>query len=208
MATPASSRPTRKPRSAPASQQAETLDLRQRILDVASELFYREGVRAIGVDLIVERADVAKTSLYRYFPTKDDLVAAFLAREDAEYWQQWDDVVRAHEDDPPAQLAALMDWIGQRVARAGYRGCPQLNVTAEFADAQLPARRLAAAHKHEQRRRLAVLCRQLGCRDPERVAGQLAVLIDGAFTSGNLLLGKAASKTLQAAAAALIAAAH
>jgi AcrR family transcriptional regulator len=206
MAKRASSRSTSTGHAAAASGSAPA-DLRQHILDVASDLFYREGVRAVGVDLIVERARVAKTSLYRYFPTKDELVAAYLQREDAEFWHAWDEVIRAHGPSRSAQIAALMDWIGQRVARAGYRGCPQLNVTAEFADAQHPARRLAAAHKLEQRRRLNVLCRELDCREPGRVASQLAVLIDGAFTSGNLLLGKGASKALQGAAAALLAAA-
>src|SRR5688500_15867526 len=63
-------------------------DVQQRILDTAAHLFYSEGVRAIGIDLIIDRAQVAKTSLYRYFRTKDDLVAAFLEREDREFWQQ------------------------------------------------------------------------------------------------------------------------
>jgi AcrR family transcriptional regulator len=204
MANPTSSRAARKK---PVSAGAAPPDLRQRILEVASELFYKEGVRAVGVDLIVERAAIAKTSLYRYFPAKDDLVAAFLEREDSEFWQQWDEVAHEHGDDPEAQLAALMAWIGQRVQRPGYRGCPQLNVSAEIADPQHPARKLAAAHKLEQRRRLDQLCRSVGCREPERVAAQLALLIDGAFTSGGLLLGKTAVKTLQSAAIALVRAA-
>ena len=122
-------------------------DLRQRILDTAADLFYREGARAVGVDLIVERAAVAKTSLYRYFRTKDDLVAAFLQREDAEFWQQWDETVQRHAPNPRAELDGLLKWIGERVARPGYRGCPQLNVAAEFSDPAHPARLVAAAHK-------------------------------------------------------------
>ena len=73
-------------------EQARTLapDTRERILRTASELFYREGTRAVGVDLIVERAGVAKTSLYRHFGTKDDLIEAFLLLEDDDFWQHWD----------------------------------------------------------------------------------------------------------------------
>ena len=61
-------------------------DVRERILETASALFYKQGVRAVGVDLVVEKAGVAKTSLYRHFGTKDDLVAAFLEREDQDFW--------------------------------------------------------------------------------------------------------------------------
>ncbi len=193
------------PRTSSPSQ-APSPDVRQRLLDTAADLFYREGVRAIGIDLIIERAQVAKTSLYRHFRTKDDLIAAFLAREDEVFWAQWDEVVKRHAPDAPAELDALLQWIGQRVARPGYRGCPQLNVAAEFADPEHPARRIAAAHKREQQRRFSVLCKRLGARKPDLLAAQLSMLVDGAFTSGPLLLGEAAGKALRAAGAALAAA--
>ena len=98
-------------------------DVRQRILETASELFYSQGARAVGVDLVV-----AKTSLYRYFRTKDDLVAAFLQREDEDFWGVWDGVARAHAGDPAGELEAHLGWIGERVGRPNYRGCPQLNI--------------------------------------------------------------------------------
>lgn len=179
-------------------------DVRQRILDTAARLFYAEGVRAIGIDLVVERAQVAKTSLYRYFRTKDDLVAAFLEREDKEFWLQWDDVVAPHSPDAAAELDALLKWVGERVARPGYRGCPQLNVAAEFADPAHPARTVAASHKLEQRRRLIGLCKRLGAKKPDLSGAQLCLLIDGAFTSGALLLGENAAKALRAAGRALV----
>ena len=182
------------------------MNLRQRILDTAAGLFYREGVRAIGIDLVVERAAVAKTSLYRYFRTKDDLVAAFLQREDTEFWQQWEETVQRYAPDPHRELDGLLKWIGERVSRPGYRGCPQLNVAAEFADPEHPARVVAAAHKLEQRRRLVGICRRLGVAKADLLASQLALLIDGAFTSGSLLLGDSAGKALRGAAAALVAA--
>src|SRR3546814_7618209 len=90
-------------------------DVRERVLSTAAELFYREGVRAVGVDLIVQRAGVAKTSLYRHFRTKDDLVEAFLKREDAEFWEHWDEVARRHAGDPAAELDAHLDWIAERI---------------------------------------------------------------------------------------------
>ena len=183
---------------------AASADVRQRILDTASQLFYAEGVRAVGIDLVIDRAKVAKTSLYRHFRTKDDLVAAFLEREDQEFWQQWDAISARHAEDPARELDALMQWVGERVARPGYRGCPQLNVAAEFADPEHPARVISARHRLEQRRRLAVLCKRAGVRKPEVCASQLSLLVDGAFSSGALLLGENAGRVLRLAAKALL----
>ena len=120
-------------RSTPAPRSTREPDVRDRILDTASTLFYERGVRAVGVDLVVMEAAVAKTSLYRYFPTKDDLIVAFLEREDLEFWAQWDSVAEQYGGDPAGELDAHMRWIGERLARSNYRGCPQINVAAEFA---------------------------------------------------------------------------
>src|SRR5258705_7935497 len=95
------------------------LGLRDKILETASDLFYQQGVRAVGVDLVVEKAGVAKTSLYRHFGTKDDLIAAFLERADQEFWEQWDDVSSQHADDAEAELDAHLGWIGERVGQLG-----------------------------------------------------------------------------------------
>src|SRR4051812_11830334 len=81
-------------------------DLRGHILETASNLFYRRGVRAVGVDLVIQEAGVAKTSLYRYFRTKDDLVVAFLEREDADFWAVWDAVAQKHAGDPLGEIEA------------------------------------------------------------------------------------------------------
>lgn len=186
----------------------ETVDVRERILETASTLFYRRGVRAVGVDLVVEEAGVAKTSLYRHFRTKDDLVAAFLAREDRDFWGTWDGVARGYEDDARAELDAHLEWIGERVGRPNYRGCPQINVAAEFPEADHPARKVAVAHKREMRRRLNGIAERLGVRRPDELAGQLAVLINGAFVSSQMFEPGEAIPLLRQAARALIAAAE
>jgi len=180
--------------------------VKERILETASELFYRMGVRAVGVDLVVSRADVAKTSLYRHFGTKDDLIAAFLEREDADFWRHWDQVTERHRDDPRAELDAHLDWIGERVGRANYRGCPQINVAAEFPDMDHPARKVAAAHKREMRRRFRSIAERLGVDQPDELAGQLAVLINGAFVSAQMFEPGEATPLLRQAAHSLIAA--
>jgi AcrR family transcriptional regulator len=179
-------------------------DTSTRVLATASRLFYAHGVRAVGVEWIVEESGVAKTSLYRHFHTKDDLVAAFLEREDREFWTQWDAVVNAVAGDPMRELMALLDWIGQRVCRDGYRGCPQINVAAEFSDPEHPARKIRTRHKAEMFERLKVLVKRIKKNRPDDVAHQIALLIDGAFTSDGRLSRVGATRILQTAARALI----
>lgn len=182
-------------------------EVRQRILETASQLFYNQGARAVGVDLVVEKAGVAKTSLYRHFRTKADLVAAFLLREDEDFWSHWDAVAKAHGDDPAGELDAHLGWIGERVGRPNYRGCPQLNIAAEFPDPEHPARQVAAAHKRELRRRLLGIAEKLRVARPDELAGQLAVLVNGAFVSSQVLSASEAIPLLRAAAHGLLAAA-
>jgi AcrR family transcriptional regulator len=183
-------------------------ELRERILQTASALFYQRGVRAVGVDLVVEEAGVAKTSLYRHFRTKDDLIAAFLGREDEDFWNNWNRFTELHKTDPVAELEAHLDWIGERVGRPNYRGCPQLNVAAEFPDNDHPARRVAVAHKQELRRRLKGIAERLRVKHPDELAGQLSLLINGAFVSSQILSPGEAGPLLRATASALIAAAR
>ncbi len=183
-------------------------DVRERILRTASELFYREGARAIGIDLVIERAGVAKASLYRHFRTKDDLIAAFLEREDADFWGHWDTVARAHADDARRELDTHMQWIGERVARPNYRGCPQLNIAAEFSDPAHPARKVAVAHKSELRRRLRSIALRIGVDDPEELATQLLLLVNGAFVSSHALENTDAATLLTDGAHALVATAR
>lgn len=186
---------------------ADAPDLREQILGTASSLFYQRGVRAVGIDLVIEQAGVAKTSLYRYFPTKDDLIVAFLEREDVDFWSVWDGVARQHADQPLAELEAHMRWIGERLGRANYRGCPQINVAAEFAEQDHPARFVARAHMDGLRKRLLAIAQRLEVKAPERLAGQLAVLVNGAFVSSELLAPGEATELLLNAVHALVAAA-
>ncbi|WP_158748583.1 TetR/AcrR family transcriptional regulator [Acidobacterium sp. S8] len=187
-----------------ASPLHSAVDVRERILETASALFYRHGVRAVGVDLIVEEAGVAKTSLYRHFRTKDDLIAAFLHREDEDFWRCWDNTTQGHLSDPEAELEAQLKWIGERVSRPNYRGCPQLNVAAEFPALDHPARAVATAHKKELRRRLRSLAERLRAKRPDELSAQLSLLINGAFVSSQMFSADEATPVLLAASHALI----
>jgi len=180
------------------------VDTRERILRTASELFYREGTRAVGVDLIVAQAGVAKTSLYRHFGTKDELIEAFLHLEDEDFWRHWDAVAAQHRGAPRAELDAQLQWIGERIARPGYRGCPQINIAAEYADENHPARKVAVAHKRELRQRLADLAQALRVEKPETFALRMGTVIDGALSSGHALHAEGPVRFLQELAQMLI----
>jgi AcrR family transcriptional regulator len=176
----------------------------EKVLSTAARLFYANGVRAVGIDLIVAESGVAKTSLYRHFQTKDELVAAFLEREDREFWQQWDQVVATAPPKPRAELMALLEWIGRRVSRDGYRGCPQINVAAEFADPDHPTRKIRGRHKAAMLERLRDIVERTGASRPNDTSVQLALLIDGAFTSDGRLSKTSAVRILQNGADALL----
>jgi AcrR family transcriptional regulator len=182
------------------------VDVREKILATATGLFYQYGIRAVGVDLVVEKAGVAKTSLYRHYKSKDDLVVAFLQVMDQDFWKTWDQVAARHPNDPKAELNAQLDWIGDRAGRPDYRGCPQINIAAEYPEAGHPARKFAREHKLEMRRRLKVIVERLHCASPDELAGQLVVLINGAFVSTAVYEPGESIPLLRRAADALISA--
>lgn len=183
---------------------ASTSRVRDTVLQVASDLFYREGVRAVGMALIVERSRIARTTIYRHFPTKDALVEAFLEREDREFWQQWDHIVASHDRSPKEALSALCIWVGARVSRDCYRGCPQINVAAEFPDPEHPARKIALRHKAEMVARLTSVCRQLEFSTADLRAQQIGLLFDGAFMSSGRLRNIGAQRVLDDAVDRLV----
>jgi len=159
---------------------------RERILATANELFYREGVRAIGVDTVVERSGVSKTTLYRVFESKNALIAAFAAERDRLSWEWWDRIEEQHADDPRTLLKALLSEIAWRVGGPAYRGCPFLNLATEFPDESHPGWIAARSNKEEMRARLAKIVARLGVGDPNRVASQIALIINGAYATGLL----------------------
>lgn len=185
------------------AENSKSVRSRTTALAAASSLFYRNGVRAVGMEQVVEESGIAKTTIYRHFPNKDALIAAFLEREDAEFWTQWDEAL-ASIPGARDKFEALCDWIGERVSRPGYRGCPQINVAAEFADEAHPARAVSRRHKTEMQKRITKLCSDAGVDDPDVVAMQVSLLIDGAFQSDGRLREFDASSLLRRAVRKLL----
>ncbi|HWK72849.1 MAG TPA: TetR/AcrR family transcriptional regulator [Povalibacter sp.] len=182
-----------------------TESVRDRILNTARELFYREGVRAVGVDTVVAQSGVAKTSLYRWFSSKDVLIAAVLEAEAKDRWDGWDyNLANAGSTDPREQLRAEFKGIARYVSSSKFRGCPFMNVITEFPDPEHPARKLAIEVTEELRRRIRGLIDQLDVRDPVELTDQLVLLVDGAFSSAQAMGRQGPQKFLLAAAEALI----
>jgi AcrR family transcriptional regulator len=157
---------------------------RENILATASELFYREGIRAIGVDTVVEQSGVSKTSLYRLLDSKDALITAFAVQKERLFWAWWDRIEQQHTTDPRALLEALLSGIAQRIGHSAYRGCPFLNLAAEFPDETHPGRVVGQRNKEKLRARLATIVAKLGVRDPNRTAAQIVLLVNGAYATG------------------------
>jgi AcrR family transcriptional regulator len=157
-----------------------------KILDVARDLFYRQGIRAIGVDEIVRRAGVTKPSLYRSFPSKDELAASYLRHYDLEFWERFDEAVDAHPGNPRAQIIAFLTRVGKRTQRPDYRGCGMTNAAVEYPEHGHPARVVSENNKHELRRRLRAMAAAMGAADADTLGDGLLLLIEGAYISGQL----------------------
>jgi AcrR family transcriptional regulator len=177
---------------------------RERILETADDLFYREGIRAVGIDTIIEKSGVAKMSLYRSFASKDDLVAAYLEARSQRYWQWWEAVMAQYANEPRRQLRDLFEAIAVRVRRPEFRGCALLKAAAEFPQEGCRARVVALAHKRELRKRLLKLCRTVGAHQPYVLSNQLLMLIEGAYSTAGILGKRDAVKATAKAAEALI----
>jgi AcrR family transcriptional regulator len=184
---------------------AEEKPARERILAVAADLFYRKGIRAVGVEEIVNEAGVAKISLYRSFKSKDDLVVAYLEQRNVEFCQQWDERFSPFADDPRAMLNAITDFLARRATQARYRGCPFINYANEFPDRSHPGHRVVEANKREWRRRLTAIAEALGAPKPQLLGDGLLLLVEGAYTVSQTLGGrKGPGAALTAAANAMV----
>ncbi|MBB6246584.1 TetR/AcrR family transcriptional regulator [Rhodanobacter sp. A1T4] len=163
----------------------------ERIRSTARELFYREGIRAIGVDEIVNRAGVTKPSLYRSFGSKDALATLYINDYAAEFWTRFDAPGRTHPNDPRAQLLEYLKGLSERATQSGYRGCGMSNAALEYphaqgAQSQHPTRKTAVAEKRKLRTRLHDMAEAMGAKSPDVLADGLLLLIEGAFASGQM----------------------
>jgi AcrR family transcriptional regulator len=155
----------------------------ERILATADELFYREGVRAVGIQRVIDEAGIAKASLYAHYASKDDLVAACMERRGQANRAAINAVLEAAPDNPRAKLLALFDFQREAVIDPGFHGCPVQKTHAELHEPDHPARRVTATHRRWLLDLLARLVKEAGLTSPDYVAGALVVLFDGAIAT-------------------------
>lgn len=153
---------------------------RERILQAADDLFVRYGIRGVGVEAIAEAADTNKMTLYRHFPSKDDLVAAWLQRLFDEWNEVWVEVEEMPDGDRAAQIEAFLRAIGNALELCAVRGCPFMNSLAEIPEKDHPARRVLDDYKSMNRARMMRFFRRIGLSKPSQAADELYILFDGA----------------------------
>jgi len=178
----------------------------ERLLDAASRLFYARGVANVGINEVIQRAQVARMTLYHHFPSKDALVQAVLERHDAQR-RAWLRSADGRAETAEGRLLAVFDLLREWVESPDFRGCPFIDATIELGGKLNPARPIARDHKDATLAYLRELAQEAGVRDAEPLAYQLLLLFDGA-TVDALVQGSAepAWHARQAAATLLAAA--
>jgi AcrR family transcriptional regulator len=168
---------------------------RARLLGTAAELFYTEGIRAVGVDRVIAEASVTRATFYRHFSGKEALVAACLAARDAAIRERAGAAAR-QTTDPGERLALVVDGIGQEICGPGFRGCPFINAATEYPDPDNPVHRAVLEHRAWFRGILVEMFRAGGHPDPEQAGDIMVALRDGAMVAGSLGDPAAARATL------------
>ncbi|MDA3649502.1 TetR/AcrR family transcriptional regulator [Saccharopolyspora indica] len=152
----------------------------RRVLDVAAELFYAEGIHAVGVEAIAAGAGVTKKTLYACFGSKDRLVTAYLVERD-QRWREWlRSWVAEHASGPREELLAVFDALGAWMDRASFRGCGFVNALAEMPEADHPGRSVVIGQKRWMRDYFEELAAAAGVAEPARFADSALLLYEGA----------------------------
>jgi AcrR family transcriptional regulator len=170
---------------ATSGQSAPKTSMRERIIDVATELFYAQGLRAVSADKIIAQVGITKVTFYRHFPSKDELIVAYLERR-AKWERDAIAAARRAAGDGPSVFRIVAEAIGAESCQPGFRGCPFINAAAEYADPDHPVRRVVDTHRRWFRQTIQDLLDELEVPDSGRVADEWVMLRDGAMISGYL----------------------
>ena len=173
--------------------------MRERILETTDRLFYRQGIRTVGVDTIAAEVGISKRTLYNYFPSKDALIAAYLSRRS---------VPLAVSDKPPdSQILGVFDRLERSFSGKGFRGCPFVNAVAELGEPAHAAKRIAIDFKQGRRGFFHDLLKRLQVADADGLATHLALLVDGAIAAALVQGDPTVARAAKDAARALLRAA-
>jgi AcrR family transcriptional regulator len=160
--------------------------IRERLIDAATELFYAEGLRAVSVDKVIERAGTTKVTFYRHFKSKDDLVVAHLERRAQQERDGIIGAITAADGQPDRVFQLIAEQLGTLACLPGFRGCPFINAAAEYPDAESSVRQTVDTHRGWCRQTFREIVEPLGASDPRGVADDLMLIRDGAMVAGYL----------------------
>jgi AcrR family transcriptional regulator len=158
---------------------------RDRVFRTAARLFYQNGYRAVGVDTLAAASGIGKMTLYRHFPSKDDLIVAYLEDSHNLFWHHFEAII---QDAPTARekLLAFFASLQEYVVTPACYGCPFLNVATEYPETGYAGHQVAMEHKQSVRRRFRQLAEEAGAIEPAVLADQLFLLMDGAFMASRM----------------------
>jgi AcrR family transcriptional regulator len=184
-------------------RRGERASARERLLDAASQLFYDEGVQSVGVDRVIERAGVAKATLYTVFGNKDGLVRAYLTAHDEGIRERMARELATRYTTPRERLLGVFDVQGLRFAQTGFRGCAFARASAESPEGS-SADEVGEHHRAWLRSLFVDLAKDVGARNPEQLAQQLLLLYDGAAISAWMDHDPSAARAAHSVAVALV----
>jgi AcrR family transcriptional regulator len=176
---------------------------KDQVFQTAARLFYQNGYRAVGVDTIAVESGIGKMTLYRHYPSKDDLIVAYLEDSDGLFWQNFEEITNK-AGNPRGKLLAFFEALQEYVTTPACYGCPFLNVATEYPQTDHPGHRVALEHKQSVRRRFRKLAKEAGTRKPDLLADQLFLLMDGAYMASRMFGPDNPAAHVASAARALI----
>jgi AcrR family transcriptional regulator len=190
--------------SAPSAPAPASTPKRDLLLDTAARLFYRNGYHAVGIDLILAEAGLAKMTLYHHFASKEELIVAALERRAAAIGAGVSAAMEAAGPSPRKRLQALFDWHADWFDRKDFNGCAFIRAAGEYPDPASPVHQVVAKHKELARARIEGLLREAGVSAPARLAAQINLLLQGAIVAAHIFSDPASIREARDAAQTLI----
>jgi len=182
--------------SSPEKSSPEKPTMKERILETADRLFYLQGIRAVGVDTIAAEIGISKRTLYNHFPSKDELIQAYLARRFVQ--------PRPSDKTPAEQILGTFDSLERRFGSRDFRGCPFVNAVAELGAEDQAVKKIAVAFKESRRVWFRDLLMQLDVANADDLATQLTLLVDGSIAQDLVRNDPSMARAAKAAARVLL----
>jgi AcrR family transcriptional regulator len=158
---------------------------KDKVFQTAAQLFYQYGYRAIGVDTLAAESGIGKMTLYRHYPSKDDLIVAYLKDSNDLFWNNFEEITKDAVT-PRDKLLAFFEALQEYVNTPACYGCPFLNVATEYPETDYPGHQMALEHKQSVRAKFRELAKEAGALDPGVLSDQLFLLMDGAYMAARM----------------------